>query len=149
MFLARSTSCSSPLRLRVRRQAFMFLAVRASVQACGLNIMPMNLSVSMQRSTSAGPVLQTNGKDKKLAKLYVEKTYQQYYNTGKPIPYDKLVKQAQKSLHIQNPILRQAMERDREAIQRARKQTEFARFKWEQEMWETSSMFFEDKRLLW
>ena len=90
--------------------------------------------------------MQTTGGDKRFAKRQVERTYQQYYHTRKPIEHAKLVAMAKRRLQVHNPILRRAIQMDKQAA--ITDGDQFSRVKWEMQMWETDRMFFEDKRFL-
>ena len=139
MFLAVNDSCCpQPSLHALRRQTNSSTFVNFSV----FNM----LSVGMQRSTSVGPILETTGKDSRFARRQVEKTYQQYYRTRKPTAHAKLVATAQSRLQIHNPILRKAIQLDNEAKRAEGEQ--FKRHNWQQQMWETNKMYFEDKRFL-
>ena len=99
----------------------------------------------MQRSSSAGPVLVVNGRDKHKNKIRIEQDYQNRYQvkTRKPVKYEQIVGIAQRRLTVGNPILRAAMERDKFAEQLERRNRDFSAVQYEMRCFEINAMYAE------
>ena len=98
----------------------------------------------MQRSSSVGPALQTDNKDKKQAIARIEKDYKQRHNLKKVVTYEQQLQIANRRLYVGNPILRKAIDRDATAVRMERAEKQFAKINWQIMMWERNAMDRED-----
>ena len=101
------------------------------------------LPLTMQRSSSAGPVVETKGKDKHKNKIRIEPDYQARHQLKKTISYEAQTNIADRNLKVGNPILRAAMERDTLAI-KAERESDILRFQQELRHFEVNAMLQED-----
>ena len=103
-------------------------------------------SVAMQRSSSAGPVVQTNTTASTIERRRIEKDYKQRHNLKKVVTYDTQVAIARSKLNVGNPKLREAIERDNDAAQRDNAATRMERrVLWKRIYAERNAMHFEDR----
>ena len=132
MFLATRATCSSPLGHQTC----------SSLRVVSLILLGM-LPLTMQRSSSAGPVLETKGKDTHKNQIRIELDYQARHHLKKTISYEAQTNIADRNLKVGNPILQAAMERDKIAI-KAERESGLLRFQQELRHCEVNAMWQED-----